>query len=381
MKGVYKNFMSLGLVCLMLFLNSLSFAKSPVEHGIRIKDLTRIQGIRENALVGYGIVIGLAGSGDSSRTKSTFQSIANTLIKFGVLVNKNDIQSRNVASVMVTANLPAFAEIGDSFDIQVSSIGDAKSLAGGTLLLTPLSAANGKTYALSQGSLSVGGYKYDAFGNLVQKNHPTVGIVTKGATVEKATSTEFFADGELSLILNEPDFTTANRVVKGLSQAFSLINVEAVNAGKIKVRPNKNLTKNQLNELIANIEKVTVSPDIRSKVVVNERTGTIVSGGNVKISAVSISHGNLKLQIDTQFQVSQPQLLVRPTQNISTQVVPDTDIKVSEEASKSVRLKDGIKVADLLDALKAINLSTRDTIIVLQAIKQAGALHADLIIQ
>ena len=349
--------------------------------GVRIKDLARVKGIRDNALVGYGIVIGLAGTGDSSRTKSTFQSIANTLVRFGVSVDKNDIQSRNVASVMVTANLPAFAEIGENFDIHVSSIGDAKSLVGGTLLLTPLSAPNSKTYALAQGQLTVGGYKYDAFGNVVQKNHPTVGIVTKGATVEKDTVTEYFKDGKFSLLLNEADFTTAHRIVSSLTQNFPSVEVEAVNAGKITVKPNQELSRNQLTQLLSYVENISVVPDIKAKVVVNERTGTVVSGGNVQISAVSISHGNLKLEIDTQYIVSQPHSLFRPSRNVSTEVVPQTDIRVEEEKAKSLSLKNGTTVVDLIDSLKAINLSTRDTITVLQAIKQAGALHAELVIQ
>lgn len=372
------------------FILALSFAvsfsnvyipASYAETGVRIKDLARVKGIRENALVGYGIVVGLAGTGDSSRSRSTIQSITNTLVRFGVTVDQKDVLSKNVASVMITANLPAFAEIGDNFDVHVSSMGDAKSLVGGTLLLTPLNAPNGKTYALAQGQLSIGGYKFDSFGNLVQKNHPTVGIISKGATVEKDTATDYFSNGEFSLILHEPDFTTADRVVSRLQQSFGNINVDAVNAGKIKVRPNNALNRNQLTRLLARVENLTIAPDIKARVVVNERTGTVVSGGNAKVSAVSIAHGNLKLNINTQYNVSQPNLLVRPSENISTQVVPQVDIQASEEKSQSVKLDDGTSVSELIDALKAVNLSTRDTITVLQAIKQAGALHAELVIQ
>ncbi|MCW8877919.1 MAG: flagellar basal body P-ring protein FlgI [Kangiellaceae bacterium] len=368
------------------FLLVVSFSNilTPVSYagaGVRIKDLARVKGIRENALVGYGIVVGLAGTGDSSRSKSTIQSITNTLVRFGVTVDQKDVLSKNVASVMVTANLPAFAEIGDNFDLHVSSMGDAKSLVGGTLLLTPLNAPNGKTYALAQGQLSVGGYKFDSLGNLVQKNHPTVGIISKGATVEKDTATDYFSNGEFSLILNEPDFTTADRVVSRLQQSFNNINVDAVNAGKIKIRPNNALNRNQLTRLLAKVENLTIAPDIKARVVVNERTGTVVSGGDAKVSAVSISHGNLKLNINTQYNVSQPSFLLRPSESISTQVVPQVDIQANEGKAQSVKLGDGTSVTELIDALQAVNLSTRDTITVLQAIKQAGALHAELVIQ
>lgn len=349
--------------------------------GVRIKDLARLKGIRENALVGYGIVVGLAGTGDSSRTNSALHSIANTLIKFGVTVDKDDVQSRNVASVMITASLPAFSETGNTFDIQVSSMGDAKSLMGGTLLLAPLEAANGRVYALAQGSLSVGGYKYDAFGNVVQKNHPTVGLVTKGATVEKDSSSEFYVNGDLVLILNAPDFTTASRMVNSLSQGIPGIDVEAINAGKINIKPKSNYSNNQLTRLVSMIENVIVVPDLKAKVVINERTGTVVSGGGVQISAVAISHGNLKLTINTRYSVSQPNLIIQPSQSIRTQVVPQTDIDVTEEKSSSVYLSNGTSVMELMDALHAVNLNTRDTIVILQSIKQAGALHAELIIQ
>jgi len=381
MTNQLKTYISCAMFTFVLLLLTSEAVVAADHGGVRIKDLARINGIRENALVGYGIVVGLAGTGDSSRTKSTFQSIANTLVKFGITVDKNEVQSRNVASVMITANLPAFSEIGDDFDIHVSSMGDAKSLLGGTLLLAPLNGANGKTYALAQGQLSVGGYKYDAFGNVVQKNHPTVGLISKGAIVEKNTTTSFYRDGEFKLILNEPDFTTAHRIVQRLAAVIPNINVEAENAGKIIIHPKTEVTKNQLTLLISTVENVSIIPDIKAKVVVNERTGTIVSGGNVQISAVAISHGNLKLKIETEYLVSQPSFIIRPNKGVSTEIVPSTSIDVNESENKSVSLIDGTSVTELIDALKAVNLSTRDTIIILQAIKQAGALHAELVIQ
>lgn len=349
--------------------------------GVRIKDIARVKGVRENALVGYGVVVGLAGTGDSSRNKSTVQSIANTLVRFGITVSPEDIKSRNVASVMITAKLPAFSETGDTFDVNVSSMGDAKSLVGGTLLLTPLTAANGNTYALAQGQISVGGYKFDSFGNVVQKNHPTVGLVPKGATVEKETLTTVFQDGSLQLVLAEPDFTTVDRIVTSLNQKLSDVHVEAKSAGKVTVTPNYEITNNQLARLIAHIENVEVTPDINARVVINERTGTVVSGDNVKISAVSIAHGSIKLQIENRYEVSQPTLLFRPSDAVRTTIVPETQINATEQETSTVSLQSGTTVTELVQALKTLKLSTRDIITILQSIKQAGALHAELIIQ
>lgn len=349
--------------------------------GVRVKDLVRVQGIRKNALTGYGLVVGLAGTGDSSRSASTIQAIVNTLSKFGMKVSRDDIRSRNVASVMITGTLPAFAEPGDNFDLHVSSIGDAKSLVGGTLLLTPMLAANDEVYALAQGQLAVGGYKFDAFGNVVQKNHPTVGMISKGATVEKETSVNYFNNGAIKLILKEPDFTTAIRISNELSRIINNVTVTTINASKIEIIPPEKATRNQLANIMYQIENITVSPDIKSKVVINERTGTVVSGGNVRISPVSISHGSLKLKITTKYGVSQPEGLFLPSDSIRTQVVPDTDINVNESNNKAVHFNKEVTIEELIEAFKAVNLSTRDTITILQSIKSVGALHAELIIQ
>lgn len=382
MTNLYLKRILLGVVVLTQALIATPDASANIgAEGVRIKDLAKLQGVRENALVGYGLVIGLAGTGDSSRSKSTMQSISNTLIKFGVTVDKNDIQSRNVAAVLVTAKLPPFSEIGETIDVQVSSIGDAKSLLGGNLLLTPLNAPNGKIYALAQGSLTVGGYKYDSLGNLVQKNHPTVGIVSKGATVEQETTASYFKQGRFSLLLNESDFTTADRITFALNSNFSDLQASVDNPGKVTVSTTTAMTTSQLNRLLARVENIQVAPDVKARVVVNERTGTIVSGGNVKVSPVTISHGNIKLEIKTDYLVSQPEFVFRTGANVSTAVVPDTEITVEEGEQKSVTISQGTTITELIDSLKAINLTTRDTITILQAIKQSGALHAELVIQ
>ncbi|WP_163834379.1 flagellar basal body P-ring protein FlgI [Spartinivicinus ruber] len=368
---------------LVVILLSICAVASVVAKGIRLKELARIEGVRDNALVGYGVVAGLAGTGDTRRSLSTAQSIMNTLRHFGIQVNEKDINSRNVAAVMITANLPAFAQAGDKLDVNIASIGDARSLVGGTLFLTPLKAANGKVYGLAQGPVSVGGFKYDMYGNVIQKNHPTVGIIPNGLTVEKAVVENAFGEaGKLSILLHNPDFTTAKRIKDSLRRRLSQAKIIAPNPGKIIIY--YNAERMDMVDLVATIENIQVTPDKIARVVVNERTGTIVSGANVILDNVSISHGNLEISISTRFNVSQPSIVSFGNNQISdakTTVVPDTQIDVKESVVDSVTLPKGSTVGELVAALRQIRVSTRDLIAVLQSIKSAGALHAELVIK
>ena len=343
----------------------------------RLKDIARIDGVRENALVGYGLVVGLAGTGDSPRNRATMQSIANALENFGVVVSDQDISGRNVAAVAIYATLPAFASKGDVVDIGVSSMGDARSLAGGTLIVTPLRAPDGNIYALAQGAISVGGFSYDLNGNLVQKNHPTVGRVPGGAIIEKEASGQVVRDGSITIILNSPDFTTAARMRNAINQEFS----DDIAKAESPARINVSMLGFDAVEFISRLEAVRVEPDLGARVVINERTGTVVSGGNVRIGDVTISYGDLRVSISTQFNVSQPVLVRQTGPNVSTVVTPNTNIEVVENEARSVSLSSGATIADLMVALRAINISTRDVISILQAIKTAGSLHADLVIQ
>ncbi len=362
-------------------------AVNDVLASIRLKEFARVEGVRDNALVGYGLVAGLAGTGDTRRSDATIQSIANILARFNVIVDEEEISSRNVAAVIVTATLPAFYQPGDKIDINIASVGDARSLIGGTLLMTPLTAANGEIYALAQGPISVGGYSYGLNGNIIQKNHPTVGVITNGATVEKAVNTQLIEEGTLSVVLSEPDFTTAARVKKAIQSVFPSLNVSTQHAGKILIDVP---SKIDVIDLIADIENIKIKPDNIAKIIINERTGTVVSGGSVVIDAVSISHGNLELNITTDYAVSQPnifaielnksQITDENGQGISTAVVPQTNLSVKEQSLAAVSLPSGSTVNDLVRALKQIHVSTRDMIAILQAIKSAGALHAKLII-
>ncbi|OUS29795.1 flagellar biosynthesis protein FlgI [Gammaproteobacteria bacterium 45_16_T64] len=345
---------------------------------VRLKELVRVEGVRDNPLMGYGIVVGLAGSGDTSRSKATLHSISNALQQFGVIVSEDQIRSRNVAAVMVTATLPAFTSVGTELDISVSSMGDARSLVGGTLLMTPLKAANDKTYALAQGQVSVGGFKYDVNGNLLQKNHPTVGRIPGGAVVEKSTTTSLEKDGKIVLVLHRPDFTTADRVSRVLESEFPGLSAEPLHAGKIEMT----LTENQNPiRVISKIEGLLVEPDRVAVVVINERTGTVVSGGDVKLQNITISHDNLKVIVSTDFLVSQPSFVRQTGAGVASVVVPDTELDVKESIAQAVDLPSGASIADLISALRKIKTSTRDVIVILQAIKTAGALNAELVIQ
>lgn len=350
-------------------------------YSVRLKDIARIEGARDNALTGYGIVIGLAGSGDSSKNEVTSQSVANALSHYGVNISPKDLSTRNAAAVMVTATLPAFAESGQKIDVEVSSLGDARSLSGGMLLLTPLKGPDGKLYALAQGPVSVGGYLVRSYGSREQENHPTVGRVPDGATIERAAplGTEETAQ-TLDVVLYQPDYVTAQRVVNAINAHVPGVEATAVHAGKIAVHMDQ--APSSVVGLIAQLDEVPVSPDAVARVVVNERTGTVVAGGDVSIGAVTISQGDLKIVVQTRYEVSQPDgFYMRPSSAIGTAVVPDTHIHVGQPEAREVSVPNGATVTDLIAALRSVHLTTRDVITVLQSIKAAGALHGELVIQ
>ena len=346
----------------------------------RLKDIGRFGGWRDNMLVGYGVATGLAGTGDSTRSRSTRQSIANLLSQFDLVVPADQIQSRNVATVMITATLPPFARTGDKLDVTVTSMGDARSLLGGILLMTPLKGPDGRTYALAQGALSVGGYKYDMNGNVVQKNHPTVGIVPAGASVEVAVGSDMLHDGRLEFVLADPDYTTANRIANAINAGLNGPLAAASDAATVGIMV-PDAYRNNLVSFMTRLEGLTVQPDKRARVVINERTGTVVAGGDVTISRVTVSHGDLRISVVTDYLVSQPLLARAGGQGVRTEVVPQTRIDVNEQNAEALQLGVGSTVADLVHAMNRIKASPRDMISVLQAIKAAGALRAELIIQ
>lgn len=348
--------------------------------GVRIKDLCRVDGWRDNAVVGYGIVTGLAGSGDSPRSKATSQSIANMLSQFNINLTSDQVISRNVAAVMLTATIPPFAREGDKLDIIATSIGDARSLVGGTLLLAPLKGPDGRIYVLAQGPVSVGGYKYDINGNVVQKNHPTVGSIPSGGNIEVGVSTDVLEEDHIRLVLSQPDYTTANRIAGAINRHFGSKIARAGNASFVKIHVDESRQDN-LVDFLTTIEGLVVEPDNHARVVINERNGTVIAGGEVRISNVSITHGDMKVSISTENLVSQPLQVSHTGARVQTVVAPKSRIEVQEEKGEAILATGNNSVADLVRMLLKVKTSTRDIISILQGIKAAGALHAELIIQ
>ena len=343
-------------------------------HAARIKDIADIKGVRSNQLIGYGLVVGLDGTGDGKRSKFTLQSMASMLEKMGVTVDPDDIRVKNVAAVMVTANLPPFAKVGSRIDLLVSSIGGAKNLQGGTLLYTPLRAANGQIFAVAQGPVSTGGFAVQGgSGSQVQKNFPTVGRVIGGALIEREIPSDFNSKNTLSLSLHSPDFTTASRVALAINTALFDRLAHTPDAGTVEVRlPEQYLGK--IVDFVTLIENLNVTPDTASKVVINERTGTVVMGNNVRISTIAIAHGNLSIQISESEQVSQP----LPFSRGRTETTQETDILVKEGKQPIFLVESGVSIGEVVKALNALGVSPRDLIAIFQALKAAGALQAEL---
>ena len=363
------------IVCLFLVVAS-AILLMPDANAARIKDIADIKGVRQNQLVGYGLVVGLEGTGDSDDALFTIQSLASLLEKMGVTVQPDDIDDvENVAAVMVTTNLPAFASQGSRIDVLVSSIGDAENLQGGTLLFTPLKGADGSVYAVAQGPVSTGGFAVSGnSGDQVQKNFPTVGRVVGGGLVEQEIHTNFNQKDSLTLALHEPDFTTASRVAQAINRAFYSQLAQTENAGSIQVSVPENYLGNTV-QFVTMIESLGVTPDMVSKVVVNERTGTVIMGENVRIATIAIAHGNLSIQIDESQNVSQPLPFSRGGQTV---VTPESDIVVQEGKNPIFLVESGVSIGEVVKALNALGVSPRDLIAIFQALKAAGALQAEL---
>jgi len=368
-------------IFLLIFAMGVHNAHAVERHAeVRLKDLGRFLGWRDNMLVGYGIVTGLAGSGDTPRNQATRQAMSNMLSQFDLVVSQDQIQSRNVAMVMVTATLPPTAAVGDKVDINVTSTGDARSLAGGTLIMTPLKGPDRQTYALAQGPLIIGGYRFDANGNLRQKNHPTVGTVSGGATVETAVQADLVAsNGSLSFVLKDADAMTAERIAQRINQALGAGSATSTDADTVRIRAPAG--SESLNAYVARIENLAVTPDQRSYVVINERTGTVAAGGDTRISPITISHGDIRVSVDTEYMASQPQFVGVGGSGVRSIVVGNSDLRVDEPVQHVAATYGHTTVSDLIQSLEKNHVSTRDVIAILQAIKAAGALHADIIVQ
>ena len=338
----------------------------------RLKDLASVEGVRSHPLVGYGLVVGLQGSGDDNGVPFTKQSIASLLKRMGIVVPASALRVRNVAAVMITANLPAYARVGQKIDVSVASIGSAKSLSGGLLVLTPLKGPDGKIYASAQGLLTVGGFRFGKSGTSVQKNHTAAGTVPSGGSIERALGGSL-GNETLRFVLRQPDFTTAFRIATEIDKALGGKHADAKDATSIEVTVPE-LYKARMVELLSTLESLEVEPDGRSRVVINERTGTVVLGRDVRIAAVAVAHGNLTVEISTQIGVSQPEAFSRG----QTVVAPQSDVEVAEEAGTMKMLSDGGSLEDVVAALNSLGATPRDLISILQAIKAAGALDAEL---
>ena len=355
------------LSCLLIALVSGAHAGAA-----RLKELVSVEGVRENQLVAYGLVVGLAGTGDRKQTMFSAQSLTNMLERMGISVAPTAIQVRNTAAVMVTATLPAFAQPGMRIDVTEAAIGDAANLQGGILLLTSLRGADGQVYAVAQGPVMTGGFSAGGGGSRQTLNHPTVGRTPEGAIVEHAAPSSPLKS-PVRLQLRQSDFTTSARIVEAVNQKFGARSAGAENSGLISVAIPPEYASRPT-EFIAELETLTVNADRLQRVVINERTGTVVMGKDLRIAPVAILQGNLSVEIQTRLEVSQPAQLAQGT----TQVVPQTDVAAKEEKARNLLLKDGATVEDLVRGLAAIGSTPRDVIAILQNLRRAGALEAEI---
>ena len=362
------------IIVLSLVVGLVLFSSVP-GRASRIKDIAYLEGVRENQLVGYGLVVGLNGTGDSAGTKYTVQALANMMERMGLSVDRNKVKVDNAATVIVTAQLPPFSKPGSSIDVLVSSMGDADSLTGGTLLMTPLKGPDGKVYAVAQGSLIVGGLAFGGKAAKVQKNHPTVGRIPGGALVEREVAFSLPAGDHLTYRLQDSDFTTVTRMASVINRKFSRKIAKPRDSGGVIILIPENY-RDSVVDFIAAIENLKVRPDFPAKIVINEKTGTIVMGEDVRLSTVAVSHGNLSLMVSESAKISQPNAFSQG----QTAAVAQTDMDVMEEQGNMVVMPMGVSIGEIARALNAIGASPRDLIAIFQAIKAAGALHAELVI-
>lgn len=379
-------------ICLAVSLVAASDSRA-----IRIKDIASIGGVRDNQLISYGLIVGLAGTGDSIENGFTKETLANMLSRQGLAMkesSRKDLSSNNVAAVMITAKLPPFSKIGTKIDVMVSSIGDAKSLRGGTLLMTPLKGVDGKVYAVAQGAISVGGYSAGGSGSKKAKNHPTVGRIINGAFVERELKYDVEKWKSLAINLYRPDFATATGMAAAINAIGAKVDARLVDSATVMIDITESFDKSIV-AFIAVVENIDVKVDCPAVVVIDEKTGTVVMGENVRISTVAVAHGNLYIQIKEEKNVSQPQpfspspprfgagatdagdgTVIAP--GGQTVVTTKTAVNVGEEKNKLVMVPKGITIQEVVRALNAIGVSPGDLITILQTIKSAGALQADL---
>lgn len=376
--GIHKN--KKGRIRLMAFaLMSLALslgAACPASAEVRIKDIVEIEGVRDNLLVGYGLIVGLNGTGDSlGNSPFTEQSLIGMLERLGVNIRDQSLNTKNVAAVMVTATLPPFTNQGARIDVSVSALGDAKSLQGGTLLVTPLMGADGEVYAVAQGPVAVSGFTAQGDAASVTQNIPTTGRVSSGAIIEREIAFNLEDLGTVRLALRNPDFTTARRIADAINNGLGSNVARAENSSSVHIGLPQGQT-GSLVDLITQIEQFSVTPDQIARVVIDERSGVIVMGSDVRISTVAIAQGNLTVRVTETPQVSQPAPFAQQGQ---TTVVPRSELEVDAESHKQLAVLDsGVTLQDLVASLNALGVGPRDIITILQSIKAAGALQAEI---
>ena len=344
---------------------------------MRIKDVSHIEGLRENQLIGYGLVVGLNGTGDGSSTEFTVKMLVSYLRRSGVTIDPDLVKVDNVAAVIVTADLPPFTRPGTRMDVTVSSIGDADNLQGGTLLMSELKGVDGQVYAMAQGSVSTGGFDAGSGGTSVSKNHPTAGKIPGGAIVEKAPPTRLEGRKQINLLLDNPDFTTAERIADVINENVAPGCAQAADSSRVCVNVPADTTQD-LAKFIADIERLPVHPDQRARIVIDERTGTVVMGEDVRISTLAIANGSLSIQISKTNMVSQPEPF---SPNAQTTPYSQTDVMVQEGDEKLTMVDEGVSLGEVVQSLNAIGVTPRDLISILQSIKAEGGLQAELVIR
>ena len=366
--------MKAALAALVVIGCVLGWAVAPAAAMSRIKDLANIEGVRQNQLIGYGLVVGLNGTGDTlNNTPFTKQSLQAMLERLGVNIRGQQIRTGNVAAVMVTANLPPFATQGTRIDVTASAMGDAKSLQGGTLLVTPLLGADGNVYAVAQGSLAIAGFQAEGEAAKITRGVPTVGRLPNGAIIEREIEFALNSIGQLRLALRNADFTTAKRIAIAINDYIGAPVAEPLDPSTVQLTLPKKFPQNVV-AMLTEIEQLQVEPDEAAKIVIDERSGVIVIGRDVRVSTVAVAQGNLTVTISEAPQVSQP----GPFSRGRTVVVPRTHVGVQEEGKKLALVQEGVSLQQIIDGLNALGIGPRDLITILQAIKAAGAIQADI---
>jgi len=375
-KSIRKSHYVFGTLAVLMTFLLTSFAASDVS-AERIKDIASFSGIRDNEIMGYGLIVGLNGTGDKDGTY-LFQPFANMLNRMGINVNQADIKgkTKNIAAVIVTAKLPTMVRPGSTVDVQVSSIGDAKSLQGGTLLMAPLKGPDGNVYAVAQGPISIGGFAAGGGGTSTVKNHPNVGMIPNGAIVEKEVPVQLNRKSRLELLLAAQDITTSKRIADKINEQFKSDIAKAETPSLIALNVPQDYSGKVL-DFMSKIELMDVVVDMPARVIVNERTGTVVIGENVRISPIALAHGGLTIEIKTEFQVSQPQPFA--PKKAQTVVVPKEEVKAEEKKGFLMEVQ-GTTIGELIKALNALGVTPRDLVAILQAIKAAGSLKAELVL-